>query len=227
MTVLLILATFIVFLTIDFFYARKRAPQPVKVAAREPVMAPRLQPAVVAGFELPENLRYHPGHTWALSESPNLARVGLDDFAVRLIGKIERITLPQRDRWVRQGQTLLTVYRDGGKAEIVSPMEGIITNVNEAVLRDPNLALRDPYGEGWLATVQSPDAKTNFRNLLGGAVARKWLEEAAQRLLSRIPVLAGEPAVAMAQDGGLAVRDLIEHLPEQEWTKLTREFFLS
>jgi glycine cleavage system H lipoate-binding protein len=227
MTVLLILATFIVFLTIDFFYARKRALQPVNVAAREPVMAPRLRPAVVAGFELPENLRYHPGHTWALSESPNLARVGLDDFAVRLIGKIERITLPQRDRWVRQGQTLLTVYRDGGKAEIVSPMEGIITNVNEAVLRDPNLALRDPYGEGWLATVQSPDAKTNFRNLLGGAVARKWLEEAAQRLLSRIPVLAGEPAVAMAQDGGLAVRDLIEHLPEQEWTKLTREFFLS
>jgi len=227
MTVLLILATFIAFLMIDFFYFRKPVAQPLKVAAPEPGMAPRLQPAVVAGFEVPENLRYHPGHTWALSEGSNLARVGLDDFAARLIGKIERIILPQRDRWIRQGQTLLTVYRDGGKAEIVSPMEGIIANVNEAVVRDPSLALRDPYGEGWLVTVQSPDAKTSFRNLLGGAVARKWMEEAVQRLLARIPVVAGEPALALAQDGGLAVRDLIAHLPDQDWTELTREFFLS
>jgi glycine cleavage system H lipoate-binding protein len=182
---------------------------------------------IIAGFELPNHLRYHPGHAWALSESPTLVRVGLDDFAARLMGKVERLSLPQRDRWVRQGQTLLTVYRGNGKAEVVSPMEGIVTEVNEAVLQDPALALRDPYGEGWVVTVQSPDAKTNFRNLLGGALARKWMEEAAQRLQSRMHGLVGAPSFALAQDGGIAVRDLTAHLADADWTKLTREFFLS
>jgi glycine cleavage system H lipoate-binding protein len=222
MTVLLILATFIVFLTIDYFYSRKRAAQPVWPPLG-PVPAPRLLPNIVAGFKLPDNLRYHPGHTWALGESPNLMRVGLDDFAARLIGKVDRVNLPERGRWIRQGQKLVTIYRDGSKAEVVSPMEGIVTDVNEAVARDPALALRDPYGEGWLVTVQSPDAKTNFRNLLGGALARKWMEEAALRLQNRMPALAG----AVAQDGGVAVSDLAKDLPEQTWSELTREFFLS
>jgi glycine cleavage system H lipoate-binding protein len=223
MTVLLILATFIVFLAIDYFYGRRRAVLVAAVPERKPAAMPRLLPRMVAGFELPETLRYHMGHTWALSESPQLMRLGLDDFAARLIGKAERLHLPERGRWVRQGQTLLTVYRNGGKAELVSPMEGMVTDVNEAVLKDPALALRDPYGEGWLLTVQSPEAKTNFRNLLSGALARKWMEEAAARLFGRMPALAG----AVAQDGGIAVSDLTSHLPDQDWKELTREFFLS
>jgi glycine cleavage system H lipoate-binding protein len=67
---------------------------------------------LVGGFAVPENLRYHPGHTWALSESPNLVRVGMDDFASKLTGRSENITLPQRGQWIRQGQKVCTIYRD-------------------------------------------------------------------------------------------------------------------
>jgi glycine cleavage system H lipoate-binding protein len=222
MTVLLILTTFVIFLTIDYFYGRKPVVQAAPGARERAALAP-LPPNIVAGFALPDHLRYHPGHAWALSESPKRMRLGLDDFAARLIGNMDRLSLPQRGRWVRQGQTLLTAYRDGSKAEIVSPMEGMVTDVNEAVVRDPSLALRDPYGEGWLVTVECPDAKTNFRNLLSGALARRWMEEAAARLFGRMPALAG----AVAQDGGIAVSDLTSHLPEHDWMDLTREFFLS
>src|SRR5256885_2859854 len=34
-------------------------------------------------FEVPQNVRYHAGHTWALAESRELVRVGMDDFADR------------------------------------------------------------------------------------------------------------------------------------------------
>lgn len=228
MTVLLILATFVIFLTLDYFYSWRRAEHPVAEDS-EPVVPLHTLPraSIVAGFEVPEALHYHPGHTWALAESPALMRLGLDDFAARLIGKAQRVSLPQRGRWVRQGQVFATLYRDGAKAEMVAPMEGMVADINEALVQDPELALRDPYGAGWLVTLQSPDAKTNFRNLLSGAVARKWMEEAAQRLLAKVPVLASMPALAMAQDGGLAVRDLTAVLPDHDWTELTREFFLS
>ena len=223
MTVILVLMMFATFLLIDHFYSRKHAVvQPALQAVKRERPA-RPIPSLVGGFQVPENLRFHPGHTWALSESPSLVRVGLDDFASKLAGTIERITLPQRGQWIRQGQKLWTIHRDGRSVDMVSPIEGSVADVNDAVARDPKLALRDPYGEGWLLTVQSPDAKTNFRNLLGGALARWWTEESAGRLQRKMPMALG----ALAQDGGVAVDNIASHIPGQDWESLAREFFLS
>src|ERR1700756_133671 len=223
MTVIMVLATFAIFLLIDYVRSQK---QVVKQPAVKPVIreAPsHVVPAMVAGFQVPENVRYHSGHTWALSESRELVRVGMDDFASKIVGKIESIALPQRGRWVRQGQKIWTIFRDGKSVDMVSPIEGTITDVNEAVAKNPELARKDPYGEGWLVTVQAPDSKLNFRNLLGGSLARLWTESAALQLHNRIPVMAG----ALAQDGGVAVDDITAHLPNEDWAVLTKEFFLS
>jgi glycine cleavage system H lipoate-binding protein len=211
-------------LLIDHFRTRHAMAPALQVAPAKHEALPRLQPALVGGFAVPENLRYHPGHTWALSESPTLVRVGMDDFASKLTGKLERITLPQRGQWIRQGQKMCTLYRDGCAVDMVSPIEGTVSNINQALVEDPKLALSDPYGEGWLVTVQAPDAKTSFRNLIGGALARWWTEESASRLQRRMPMaLAG----ALAQDGGVAVNDLSAQIPDQEWLPLAKEFFLS
>lgn len=222
MTVLLVLLTFAIFLMIDYARGEKLAKQPiVRAAAQEP--APRMVPALVAGFEVPENVRYHAGHTWALAESQDLVRVGMDDFASKLVGKIESIALPQRGRWVRQGQKIWTISRDGKSVDMVSPIEGTVTDVNEAAAKNPEVARKDPYGEGWLLKVQAPDAKINFRNLLGGELARLWTEASAIRLHKRIPAI----ATALAQDGGVAVDDLTAHMPDEDWATVTKEFFLS
>ena len=224
MTVIMVLLTFAIFLTIDYVRGQKQAvKQPaVRSVLRE---APaRVVPSMVAGFQVPENVRFHAGHTWALSESRELVRVGMDDFATKLIGKIESISLPQRGRWVRQGQKIWTIFRDGKSVDMVSPIEGTVSDVNEAVVKDPDLARKDPYGEGWLVTVQAPDSKVNFRNLLGGTLARVWTEDSALRLRKRMPIAM---ASALAQDGGVAVDDISAHLPEEDWATLTKEFFLS
>ena len=89
--------------------------------------------------------------------------------------------------------------------------------------RNPELARKDPYGEGWLVTVQAPDSKLNFRNLLSGTLARLWTEDSALRLRSRMPTLAG----AVAQDGGVAVDDLTALMPHEDWAIVAKEFFLS
>ena len=224
MTVILVLLTFVAFLVIDHFYSKKHLKVPVlaQAPARSEVRAPRLQPNIVAGFRVPDFLRYHPGHTWALSESPNLVRVGMDDFASKLLGKVEKITLPQRGQWVRQGQKLITVERNGAKIDMVSPIEGSVSDINEALARDPQLARQDPYGNGWLIAVQAPDAKTSFRNLLGGALARGWMEEASARLQRSMPQFAG----ALAQDGGVAVDDLLGAVPDEKFAEIARQFFL-
>jgi glycine cleavage system H lipoate-binding protein len=226
MTVALVLFTFITFLLIDFFLSKKKAPvfaertQPVRQASE----VPRFRSNLVNGFEVPDHLRYHPGHTWALSESPNLVRVGMDEFAAKLIGRVEGVSLPQRGQWIRQGQKILSFKKNDIAVDMVSPIEGSVANVNEAVLANPEAARQDPYGEGWLLTVLSPDAKTNFRNLMGGALTRWWMEEAAARLQKRLPAAAG--SLALAQDGGIAADELGAGLSPQELKALTQEFFL-
>ncbi len=226
MTVLLVLFTFVTFLTIDYLRTRHTVSELAAhvPTTREEHVAEGPQPALAGGFEIRENLRYHPGHTWALTESPNLVRVGMDDFASKLTGKVERITLPKRGQWIRQGQKLCTLYRDEVAVDMVSPIEGTVAEINEAIMKDASAAKSDPYGEGWLVTVQAPDAKTCLRNLLGGPLARWWTEESASRLRGYIS-LAG--AAAYAQDGGAVVDNLTAAIPTQKWLGMAREFFLT
>src|SRR5215468_10949269 len=223
MTVLLVLLTFVTFLLIDYFHNRKQVVVQPALGTSKLEARPRLAPSLVGGFQVPEKLRFHPGHTWALSESPSLVRIGMDQFASKLAGKVEKIALPQRGQWIRQGQKVWTLHRDGTAVDMVSPIEGSVADINEAVVQNPELARTDPYGEGWLVTVQSPDAKTNFRNLLGGALARWWTEESASRMQRLIPM----PAGALAQDGGVAVDNLADQIPDKDWAAITKEFFLS
>ena len=165
MTVLLVLFTFAIFLTIDYFYAKAKHPV-VRVApamSKAPVAAAaQTKPSMVGGFSVPGNLRYHPGHTWALSESPNLVRVGMDDFATKLTGKIEHISLPQRGQWIRQGQKVWSIVRNGVKVDMVSPIEGSVADINEAAVKDPSLITNDPYAgvtsqQGMLSFATAPE----------------------------------------------------------------------
>jgi glycine cleavage system H protein len=222
-TVILMLTMFAIFLTIDYFMRKGKVATETQVEKEANSASPRMLPAIVGGFELPENRRYHQGHTWALQESPTLVRVGIDDFGARLAGKIDAITLPKRGQWVRQGQKFATLLRDGQSVGLVSPVEGEVTNVNDALLANSSLSNTDPYGDGWFVSVISPDLPISFRNLLNGSLARKWMAESASRLRARVPALAG----AVAQDGGVAMHDLTAQLPAEKWGEITREFFLT
>lgn len=209
MTVLLVLFFFAFFLLIDHFMARKRVSVTQTYAIR-----PRILPALVNGFLLPEKLFYHLGHTWVAPESPALARVGLDDFASKMLGTVDAVALPKRNTWIRQGQKFAAITREGKTVQLISPVEGVVTEVNETVLSKPE-TLRDAYNEGWLVTVNTPDQKTNLRNLLHGNLAKWFIGDAVARL---------HPA--LAQDGGEAVHDFLKEMGK-DWETTAREFLLN
>ena len=92
-------------------------------------------------------------------EGANDARVGVDKFVTNLMGKIDHIDVSGTDRWVRQGQKLITLSSDGTSVDLLSPVEGVVMAINNDVLRDPSLITNDPYQNGWIAMVKSPDLK--------------------------------------------------------------------
>ena len=221
MTVILVLVTFLFFIGLDWAINRRKSPQ-VAVAPLHKA-PPMLEPSYVEGFLVPEALNYHPGHTWAFRERRNLMRIGVDEFAAALAGHIDRLELPKPGQWVRQGQRAWAMFRDGQKTEMVSPTEGEIVEVNPEVAANPELLRSDPYGKGWLALVNVPDEENTARNLLPAGLVRSWMREAVSRLYARQPELVG----AVAADGGLPTEDLLACLAEADWSKVTREFFLT
>ena len=196
MTVILVLATFSVFILLDYLMNRGRAMRTVPVAATNPVPVD-FGGDMVEGFHVPQTVSYHSGHSWLMRERKNVVRVGADEFAAALLGKIEKIELPKPGQWIRQGQKVLTFVRDGVKAEMVSPTEGEVMEINRELLENPSMLREDPYGKGWLVAVHVPDEENTTRNLIPKGLVGEWMREAAARLYARQPALAGAVA-AMA-----------------------------
>lgn len=219
MTVVLVLLTFSIFILLDWMLTRGKQPAYMSV-----VQAPAEQPrSFVEGFLTPERLAYHTGHAWVERERRNVARIGADEFAAALAGGVDRIELPRPGQWIRQGQKAWSFLRAGEKAEMVSPIEGEVVEVNTALQKDPSLLRTDPYGAGWIATVHVPDEESTARNLIPKALVRPWMRDAVTRLYALQPQLAG----AVAADGGRPARDLLAGVPGVSWKEVTGEFFLT
>src|SRR5580698_9864541 len=198
MSILFVLLTFLLILTVMYFRRPDAAANTLQAAPAKSTAVP--QPFVMkqGGFEIPQGYCFHPGHTWVVDEGRQNARVGIDAFAGNLFGKIDSIEVADLNRWVRQGQVLCTVTREGKSVELLSPIEGVLISVNHEVLKNPNLIVEDPYKNGWLCVVKAPEMATNCKNLLQGPIIPAWMQNSIARLGGMMQQL----SPALAQDGG-------------------------
>ena len=222
MSILFVLLMFLVIITISYF----RSPEVYELAARPqpalgPIATPRMEGS--AGLAIPQGYWFHPGHTWGLRESPNDARIGIDSFAANLIGQIDRIDVIGENRWVRQGQKIMTIHCGKTAIDMVSPVEGVIMAINHDAVEDPKTIVRDPYEKGWIALLKSPDLPVNQKNLVQGPMVAPWMQNCVTRLTSMVP----EMSQAMAADGGLPERGLLTRVAPETRQSLLREFFLA
>jgi glycine cleavage system H lipoate-binding protein len=220
MSILFVLLMFLLVMSVNYFYVRTREEmiaQPQAWAGPQPARMQREY-----GFSIPEGYCFHPGHTWVLKEGSENARVGIDSFALNLLGPIERIDVIGLNRWVRQGQKLVTIQSGGQNFELVSPVEGVVMAVNKDAVQEPGLLARDPYQSGWIAIVKSPDLAVNKKNLVQGGMVAPWLQNSVTRLNGMVAQL----APTMAADGGLPLAGLLARVTPELREKLAKEFFL-
>lgn len=219
MSILFVLLTFLLVITATYFLRGG------KEAAMQATAWPDLPaPDLVRdrGFEVPKGYAFHPGHSWVLDEGRQNARIGLDAFGSTLLGKADRVEVMPLNRWVRQGQKLCTLSREGCSVELMSPVEGVVISVNEQLLRDPSLLGKDPYGNGWICAIKSPEMETNLKNLIGGPMIVPWMQHSMKRLAGMTANLGAATA-----DGGLPVPGLLAQLDSVAQKAVIKEFFLN
>jgi glycine cleavage system H lipoate-binding protein len=177
-----------------------------------------------AGFLAPLDVMFHPGHAWARLESVDTVAVGMDDFAAKLLGSADSISLPKLGSRVKQGSLGWGFKTDSRVIHMLSPVEGEVVAVNHQVAHSPGAAFEDPYGSGWLFKVKSPNLTSNIKNMIPGAMVGEWFENLRQSLGGRGSSRPGEPMYA---DGGQPVRGIARVVDPERWDELAREFFLT
>ena len=174
----------------------------------------------VKGFDVPMDCFFHNGHTWARVESGGCIRVGLDDFALKLLGKADVFDLPLMGKELNMDSIGWGLRRKNNQADILSPVGGVIVEVNSKVRENPEIANREPYGDGWLFMVRTPDVKKTVKKLMASTESFDWINSEINNLEEMIEEVAGP----LAADGGYLQDDIYGNLPGMQWESLTKTF---
>ena len=174
----------------------------------------------IRGFAVPMDHYFHDGHTWARIESGGAIRVGMDDFALKLLGIADGYELPLMGKELNPGKPSWGLKRRGKTADVLSPLGGVIVEVNPKVRENPSAANREPYGDGWLFLVRTPDVKDSMKPLMTDQQTMGWMKTEVTQLETMIEAVAGP----LAADGGLLADDIYGNLPGLGWDQLTKTF---
>jgi glycine cleavage system H lipoate-binding protein len=174
----------------------------------------------VKGFEVPMGYYFHNGHTWARIESGGYIRVGMDDFALKLLGRADALDLPLMGKELDQDTPGWGLQRGGNAADVLSPVNGVIVEVNADVREDSGLTNREPYSGGWLFMLRNPDLKKTMKNLMDDTSGLQWMDSEVSKLEDMIEEVAGP----LAADGGYLADDIFGNVPDLGWTRLRKTF---
>jgi glycine cleavage system H protein len=104
-------------------------------------------------------LKYTSEHEW-LDVQGDIATVGITAYAAEKLGDVVFVDLPTVGATVASGKIVGEIESTKSVGELFAPVDGTVTEVNDAVVANPELVNSDPFGEGWLIKVSFTDLPT-------------------------------------------------------------------
>ena len=128
--------------------------------------------ANIRGCNLPDDLYYLiDKHVWAKPMEGGIVRVGITSVAAKLSGeKLAAVTVRAKNigKELKQGKSVATVESSKFVGPIPTPVTGVLLHGNDKLTNDPNLTVKDPYGEGWIAELKPSDWEAEKSSLATG-----------------------------------------------------------
>lgn len=108
-------------------------------------------------MNFPSQLRYTKDHEWVLLEG-NTAKVGITEFAQRELGDIVFVDITTTGKTLKAEEIFGTVEAVKTVSDLFLPVAGTVGTVNPRLENSPELVNTDPYGEGWMVTIEVSNA---------------------------------------------------------------------
>jgi len=127
-------------------------------------------------MNVPEQLRYSSDHEW-ISRDGDVVRVGITEYAQDALGDVVFVQVPETGASVSAGDTFGEVESTKSVSDVYAPVSGTVVDVNDGLADNPQALNEDPYGEGWICTIQMTDP-SQFDELLDAGAYRSLIEGA-------------------------------------------------
>jgi glycine cleavage system H protein len=124
---------------------------------------------------VPENLKFSAEHEWVAVEGDR-ARIGITDYAQDALGDVVFVQLPDPGTTVAAAQSCGEVESTKSVSDVYAPISGRVVETNPALTDTPELVNSDPYGAGWMFSVEMSDP-AELETLLDAAGYRRLTEE--------------------------------------------------
>ncbi len=125
-------------------------------------------------MNIPTDLKYTQDHEWVRVDG-DVATVGVTDFAQGELGDVVFVEIETEGEELGKGETFGTVEAVKTVSDLFMPVGGEVAEVNEALLDDPELVNKDPYGGGWMIKIKVADA-SELEELISAGKYQKMLE---------------------------------------------------
>ena len=96
-----------------------------------------------------DNLKYTAEHEWLRVEGED-AYVGVTDFAQHELGDIVFVEVETVGEVLEKGETFGTIEAVKTVSDMYMPISGEVVEFNDALVENPELINKDPFGEGWV-----------------------------------------------------------------------------
>jgi glycine cleavage system H protein len=134
----------------------------------------------IGDYEVKEGLYYVKEHFWARVEG-DIIHSGITDYGQKALREVVYIELPEAGTNVKQGEAYGTIESVKAVVDLIAPVSGVIKSVNEPLRDNPEAINSDPYGEGWLATIEPSNLLEELKNLMDFAAATAFHEEIVKK----------------------------------------------
>ncbi len=124
-------------------------------------------------MNFPAELKYSKDHEWVKVIDDTTVLVGITDFAQSELGDLVFINLPQVGDEVAKEESFCDVESVKAVSDVMSPVDGVIAEVNTELEDEPQLLNEEPY-EAWIAKI---DNVTAFADLMDAAAYEAFVEK--------------------------------------------------
>jgi glycine cleavage system H protein len=106
--------------------------------------------------DYPTDLKYHPEHDWARIDG-DTATLGITWYAQDALGEVVFYDAPEVGATITKDEPYAEVESVKAVSDVIAPLSGEVTEVNETLSGTPEQINQEPYGAGWLIKIKLSD----------------------------------------------------------------------
>jgi len=175
-------------------------------------------------FSIPGGAMISAGHCWANMAQDGSVKVGVDDFAKKLIGPVDAVEFPIVGMAVQAGQPLFGLRQKGRRVQFNSPVSGRVVKTNTALAEDVEALEMTPYQKNWVCVIDAENLDVEIPQLKIGKSAVALFQEDIDRFRGVMKEMHKDaPDEAVLDDA--MYRGELEQLDDAQSERVVKEFF--